>query len=162
MIVSAVQLNLKHCFSKKQFIDYIEKQVFHNLLVMPDIICFPENINYCLLFAKKETVTSFTIKKSFENIFDKVISKLDLSFIFRFLNIKNQENIILDSMSFLARKHNVHIITGTYYEKRSDGIYNSLSIIDNYGEILGTASKRDLVGFEKALKLQTQHDTVVI
>ena len=56
MFVSAVQLNLKHCFSKKQFIDYIEKQVFENLLVMPDIICFPENINYCLLFSKKESI----------------------------------------------------------------------------------------------------------
>ena len=55
MKVAAVQLNLKNCFSKKQFIDYIEKQVFENLLVMPDIICFPENINYCLLFAKKES-----------------------------------------------------------------------------------------------------------
>ena len=83
MIVSAVQLNLKHCFSKKQFQDYIEKQVFQNLLVMPDIICFPENINYCLFFAKKETIKSLSIKSSFENIFDKLISKLDLSFIFR-------------------------------------------------------------------------------
>ena len=161
MIVSAVQLNLKHCFSKKQFQDYIEKQVFYNLLVMPDIICFPENINYCLLFAKKETL-SLSFKSSFENLFDKFITKLDLSFIFRFLNIKNQENIILDVMSNLALKYNVHIITGTYYEKRYDGIYNSLSIIDNKGEILGTASKKDLVGFEKALKLQTQHDPVVI
>jgi predicted amidohydrolase len=161
MIVSAVQLNLKHCFSKKQFQDYIEKQVFYNLLVMPDIICFPENINYCLLFAKKETL-SLSIKSSFENLFDKFITKLDLSFIFRFLNIKNQENIILDVMSNLAQKYNVHIITGTYYEKRYDGIYNSLAIIDNKGEILGTASKKDLVGFEKALKLQTQHDPVVI
>ena len=161
MIVSAVQLNLKHCFSKKQFQDYIEKQVFYNLLVMPDIICFPENINYCLLFTKKETL-SLSIKSSFENLFDKFITKLDLSFIFRFLNIKNQENIILDVMSNLAQKYNVHIITGTYYEKRYDGIYNSLSIIDNKGEILGTASKKDLVGFEKALKLQTQHDPVVI
>jgi predicted amidohydrolase len=162
MIVSAVQLNLKHCFSKKQFQDYIEKQVFYNLLVMPDIICFPENINYCLLFAKKEKISSLSIKSSFENLFDKFISKLDLSFIFRFLNIKNQENIILDVMSNLAQKYNVHIITGTYYEKRYDGIYNSLSIIDNKGEILGTASKKDLVGFEKALRLQTQHDPVVI
>ena len=161
MIVSAVQLNLKHCFSKKQFQDYIEKQVFYNLLVMPDIICFPENINYCLLFAKKETL-SLSIKSSFENLFDKFITKLDLSFIFRFLNIKNQENIILDVMSNLALKYNVHIITGTYYEKRYDGIYNSLSIIDNKGEILGTASKKDLVGFEKALRLQTQHDPAVI
>jgi predicted amidohydrolase len=162
MIVSAAQLNLKHCFSKKQFIDYLEEQIFQKLITVPDIICFPENINYCLLFAKKETISSLSIKKSFENIFDKIISKLDLSFVFRFLNIKNQENIILDSMSFLAHKYNCHIITGTYYEKRSDGIYNSLSIIDNNGEILGTASKRDLVGFEKALKLQTQHDPVVV
>jgi hypothetical protein len=98
MFVSAVQLNLKHCFSKKQFIDYIEKQVFNKLLVIPEIICFPENINYCLLFAKKETISSLSIKSSFENVFDKIISKLDLSFIFRFLNIKNQENIILVSI----------------------------------------------------------------
>ena len=162
MFVSAVQLNLKHCFSKKQFIDYIEKQVFENLLVMPDIICFPENINYCLLFAKKETISSLSIKSSFENAFDRFISKLDLSFIFRFLNIKNQENIILDSMSFLAQKYNCHIVTGTYYEKRSDGIYNSLSIIDSNGEILGTSSKKDLVGFEKALKIKSQLVPVVI
>ena len=133
MFVSAVQLNLKHCFSKKQFIDYIEKQVFDKLLIIPDVICFPENINYCLFFARKETISSLSIKSSFENIFDKIIAKLDISFIFRFLNIKNQENIILDSMSFLACKYNCHIITGTYYEKRSDGIYNSLSIIDNKG-----------------------------
>lgn len=162
MIVAAVQLNLRHCFDKKQFVDYLEKEVFHNLLVMPDILCFPENINYCLLFAKKEKALSFSFKNSFENIFDKIISKLDLSFILRFLNIKNQENIILDSMSFLANKYNVHIVTGTYYEKKKDGIYNSVSIIDNKGEILGTASKKDLVGFEKALRLQTQFDPVVI
>ena len=62
MFVSAVQLNLKHCFSKKQFIDYIEKQVFNKLLVIPDIICFPENINYCLLFAKKETISVEKVK----------------------------------------------------------------------------------------------------
>ena len=162
MKVVAVQLNLKNCFSKKQFIDYIEKQVFENLLVIPDIICFPENINYCLLFAKKETISSLSIKSSFENAFDRFISKLDLSFIFRSLNIKNQENIILDSMSFLAQKYNCHIVTGTYYEKRSDGICNSLSIIDNNGEILGTSSKKDLVGFEKALKIKSQLVPVVI
>lgn len=162
MFLSAVQLNLKHCFSKKQFIDYIEKQVFNKLLVIPDIICFPENINYCLLFAKKETITSLSIKSSFENIFDKIISKLDLSFIFRILNIKNQENIILDSMSYLARKYNVHIVTGTYYEKKIDGIYNSMALIDPDGEIIGKASKKYLVGFEKALRLQTQFEPIVL
>lgn len=162
MIISAVQLNPKHCFSQKQFIDYIEKEIFKNLTHKPDIICFPENINYCLLFAKQEKIQSLSFKNTFENLFDKIISKLDLSFIFRFLNIKNQENIILDSMSSLARKYNCHIITGSYYEKRSDGIYNSVSLIDNNGDILGTASKKYLVGFEKALRLQTQHDPVLI
>ena len=85
MFVSAIQLNLKHCFSKKQFISYIEKQVFEKMIIVPDIVCFPENINYCLLFSKKEKITSLSIKTSFENIFDKFISKLDLSFIFRFV-----------------------------------------------------------------------------
>ena len=65
-------------------------------------------------------------------------------------------------MSFLAQKYNCHIVTGTYYEKRSDGIYNSLSIIDSNGEILGTSSKKDLVGFEKALKIKSQLVPVVI
>jgi len=123
------------------------------MLVIPDIICFPENINYCLLFAKKEKYTSLTVKSSFESLFDKFISKIDLSFVLTILNIKNQENIILDVMSNLAKKYNCHIITGSYYEKRSDGIYNTIAIIDNKGEILGTASKKDLVGFEKALKI---------
>jgi hypothetical protein len=76
MKVASVQLNLKHCFSQKSFQSYIEKQVFENLLIKPDVICFPENINYCLLFAKQEKISSLNIKNNFESLFDKVISKL--------------------------------------------------------------------------------------
>ena len=110
MKVASVQLNLKHCFSQKSFQSYIEKQVFENLLIKPDVICFPENINYCLLFAKQEKISSLNIKNNFESLFDKVISKLDLSFIFRLINIKNQEKIILQTMSNLAKKYNVPFI----------------------------------------------------
>ena len=162
MLVSCIQLNLNHCFSKESFETYIERQVFDRLLVRPDIICFPENINYCLLFAKQEKLFSLSIKNFFESWFDKIISKLDLSFIFRFLNIKNQEKIILQTMSNLAKKYNVHIVTGTYYEKKFDGIYNSMALIDPNGDVVGKASKKYLVGFEKALRLQTQFEPIVL
>ena len=162
MKVCAVQLNLKHCFSSASFQNYLEKQVFENLLVQPDIICFPENINYCLLFAKQEKYFSLSVKNFFESWFDKIISKLDISLIFRFINIKNQEKIILQTMSNLAKKYNVHLITGTYYEKKFDGIYNSMALIDPEGEVVGKASKKYLVGFEKALKLQTQFEPIVL
>lgn len=162
MKVSCIQLNLKHCLSQKSFENYIEKEVFERMLVLPDIICFPENINYCLLFAKQEKYFSLSIKNFFESWFDKIISKLDLSFILRFLNIKNQEKIILQTMSNLAKKHNVHIVTGTYYEKKIDGIYNSMALIDPGGEVIGKASKKYLVGFEKALRLQTQFEPIVL
>ena len=49
----------------------VEKQVFENLLITPDVICFPENINYCLLFAKQEKISTFNIKNNFESLFDK-------------------------------------------------------------------------------------------
>lgn len=162
MKVSCIQLNLKHCLSQKSFENYIEKEVFERMLVLPDIICFPENINYCLLFAKQEKYFSLSIKNFFESWFDKIISKLDLSFILRFLNIKNQEKIILQTMSNLAKKYNVHIVTGTYYEKKIDGIYNSMALIDPGGEVIGKASKKYLVGFEKALRLQTQFEPIVL
>lgn len=162
MKVACVQLNLKHCFSQKYFETYLEKQVFENLLVKPDIICFPENINYCLLFSKQEKISNLSVKNIFESLFDKFISKLDLSFLLRFLNIKNQEKIILQTMSNLAKKYSVHIVSGTYYEKRVDGIYNTQTLFDSNGEIVGKASKKYLVGFEKALRLQTQYEPIVL
>ena len=162
MLVCSAQLRLRHCISQKSFQTFLEKQVFEKMLVHPDIICFPENINYCLLFAKQDKIFSLSIKNFFESWFDKVISKLDFSFIFRIVNIKNQEKIILQTMSNLAKKYNLHIITGTYYEKKPDGIYNTMALIDPDGEVIGKASKKYLVGFEKALRLQTQFEPIVL
>ena len=48
MKVCAVQLNLKHCANLQSFIDYLEDQVFRQFDEIPDLIVFPENINYCL------------------------------------------------------------------------------------------------------------------
>ena len=151
----AVQLNLKHCTSYQSFINYLEDQVFRNITQMPDLIVFPENINYCLLFAKKEKIKSYSLRTKFEEIFDFLISKLDISFVFRFLNIQNQKEIIYHAFSYLAKKYNVHIVTGTFYDKEKDGIYNKQLFFDNNGYLLGTGYKNKLVGFEKALKIKS-------
>ena len=73
MRVCAVQLNLKHCADYASFVSYLQKEVFDNLLIVPDLLVFPENINLCLLFAKKD--------KSFENFdLDVLYSDSNLGF----------------------------------------------------------------------------------
>lgn len=155
MKICAVQLNLKHCTSYQSFVNYIEDQVFQNIIEMPDLIVFPENINYCLLFAKKDKITSQSFRTQFEKIFDLLISNLNISFLFNFLDIQNQKNIIYSAFSNLSKKYNVHIVTGTFYDKENDGIYNKQFLFDNHGNLLGTGYKNKLVGFEKALKIKS-------
>ena len=48
MRVCAIQLNLKHCADFESFKNYLQREVFDNLLVVPDLLVFPENINFCL------------------------------------------------------------------------------------------------------------------
>jgi len=155
MKVCAVQLNLKHCTSLQSFINYLEDQVFLKFEEMPDLIVFPENINYCLLFARKETITIKSFRTKFEEIFDRVISKINISFLFNFLNIENQKSIIISAFSYLSKKYNVHILSGTFYDKEQDGIYNKQLLFDNLGNIIGTGYKNKLVGFEKALRIKS-------
>jgi len=155
MKVCAVQLNLKHCTSAQSFIKYLEDQVFSQFDEMPDLIVFPENINYCLLFAKKEKITAKSFRTKFEEIFDRVISKINISFLFNFLDIQNQKNIIVSAFSYLSKKYNVHIVSGTFYDKENDEIYNKQILFDNFGNIIGTGYKNKLVGFEKALRIKS-------
>ena len=155
MKVCAVQLNLKHCTSAQSFINYLEDQVFSQFDEMPDLIVFPENINYCLLFAKKEKITAKSFRNKFEEIFDRVISKINISFLFNFLDIQNQKNIIVSAFSYLSKKYNVHIVSGTFYDKENDEIYNKQILFDNFGNIIGTGYKNKLVGFEKALRIKS-------
>ena len=155
MKVCAVPLNLKHCTSAQSFIRYLEDQVFSQFDEMPDLIVFPENINYCLLFAKKEKITAKSFRTKFEEIFDRVISKINISFLFNFLDIQNQKNIIVSAFSYLSKKYNVHIVSGTFYDKENDEIYNKQILFDNFGNIIGTGYKNKLVGFEKALRIKS-------
>lgn len=162
MKVCAVQLNLKHCTSYRAFVSYLEDQVFLKIKEMPDLIVFPENINYCLIFAKKENFKIKSFRNKFELLFDKIIQKTDLSFIFNILNINNQKNIIEDAFSYLSKKYNVSIVSGTFYEKEADGIYNKQLVFDSSGNILGAGYKNKLVGFEKALRIKSKADPIVL
>jgi len=163
MRVCAVQLNLKHCADYASFVSYLQKEVFDNLLIVPDLLVFPENINLCLLFAKKDkSFETKNFKTFIELVFDKFIRLFDLSFLLRWFDIDNQRFIILKAFSYFAKKYNTNIIVGTYYHSKQGKIYNSVSMIDSFGFFLEEVHKKKLTGFEKALKLGVQENPVVV
>jgi predicted amidohydrolase len=163
MRVCAVQLNLKHCADYASFVSYLQKEVFDNLLIVPDLLVFPENINLCLLFAKKDkSFETKNFKTFIELVFDKFIRLFDLSFLLRWFDIDNQRFIILKAFSYFAKKYNTNIIVGTYYHSKQGKIYNSVAMIDSFGFFLGEVHKKKLTGFEKALKLGVQEDSVIV
>jgi hypothetical protein len=163
MRVCAVQLNLKHCADYASFVSYLQKEVFDNLLIVPDLLVFPENINLCLLFAKKDkSFETKNFKTFIELAFDKFIRLFDLSFLLRWFDIDNQRFIILKAFSYFAKKYNTNIIVGTYYHSKQGKIYNSVAMIDSFGFFLGEVHKKKLTGFEKALKLGVQEDSVIV
>ncbi len=163
MRVCAVQLNLKHCADYSSFVCYLQKEVFDNLLIVPDLLVFPENINLCLLFAKKDkSFETKNFKTFIELAFDKFIRLFDLSFLLRWFDIDNQRFIILRAFSYFAKKYNTNIIVGTYYHSKQGKIYNSVAMIDSFGFFLGEVHKKKLTGFEKALRLGVQENPVVV
>jgi predicted amidohydrolase len=141
----------------------LQKEVFDNLLIVPDLLVFPENINLCLLFAKKDkSFETKNFKTFIELAFDKFIRLFDLSFLLRWFDIDNQRFIILKAFSYFAKKYNTNIIVGTYYHSKQGKIYNSVSMIDSFGFFLGEVHKKKLTGFEKALKLGVQENPVIV
>ena len=155
MKVCAVQLNLRQCFTYQSFINYLQSEVFNNLESGIDLLCFPENINLCLLFCQKDEIKSNSVKTLVETLFDRIISSIDLSFLLRLFKINTQKEIIISAFKYFSEKYNISICTGSYYHKNEFGIFNSASLIQN-GIILEEFSKYKLTGFEKSLKLNIQ------
>jgi predicted amidohydrolase len=159
--VCAVQLNLKNCINQDQFLKYIESEVFLKN-TNADLFVFPENINFSLLFAKYNIFRSKSFRSFYENLINKFLSILDLSFVFNYQKLDDQKNIILETFVHLAKKYNCNITTGSFYEKKKDGIYNSIYAIDRSGNIIGSSSKKDLVGLEKAFRIKSSNQNTVI
>lgn len=158
MIVSAAQLKLKKCSNFYNFFELIDSAIISEDL---DLIVFPENINLSLIFAKPE-IQTHTFRTFYENLIDKFLSILNLSFLLSFQDLNAQKSIILNAFKFLAFKYNTNVITGSFYEQRSDGVYNVIYAISRTGEILGSACKKDLVGFEKALGIKSKAENKVV
>jgi len=159
MKICAVQLKPKNCKDYNQFYSYIEN-IFEQAKEQ-DLLVFPENINFCLL-VYKPTPISLSAKTFIETLFDKIISKLNLSFLLKKQDLNAQKEAILNCYSILAAKYEINVITGSFYEQKEDGIYNSIYAIDRNGYFLDTASKKDLVGLEKAFKIKSSNSPKVV
>jgi predicted amidohydrolase len=154
MKICAVQLKPKNCKDYNQFYSYVEN-IFEQAKEQ-DLLVFPENINFCLL-AYKPTPISLSTKTFIENLFNLFISKLNLSFILKKQDLNAQKEVILSCYSILAAKYKTNVITGSFYEQKEDGIYNSIYAIDRNGYFLENASKKDLVGLEKAFRVKSNN-----
>jgi predicted amidohydrolase len=159
MKVCAVQLKPKNCKDYNQFYSYLE-DIFDQAKEQ-DLLVFPENINFCLI-SYKPTQISLSTKTFIENLFNLFISKLNLSFILKKQDLNAQKEVILSCYSILAAKYKTNVITGSFYEQKEDGIYNSIYAIDRNGYFLENASKKDLVGLEKAFKIKSSNVPKVV
>lgn len=158
--ICAVQTKLKICNNEKQFYEYINS-LLANLLNNVDLICFPENLNLCLLFAKPD-INSKSFRSFYENLVDKILSFLNLSFLLNVQDLHTQKNIVLSVFQKIAKEYNTNIITGSFYEQKPDGIYNVIYAIDRNGNILDSACKKDLVGLEKGLRIKSKDENKVV
>lgn len=159
--VCAVQLNLRYCSNWYDFFNLLDKNVFSKFAKLPDLVVFPENINLCLFFHKFQPIQSLSIRNWLEKLFDKIITNLNLSFLLRTQSLYSQKDIIISAYSYLARKYKCNIISGSFYEKREDGIYNVIYAFDKNGKVVDSACKSKLIGFEKALKIKSKSENKV-
>jgi predicted amidohydrolase len=159
MKICAVQLNPKSCRNINEFYSYLE-DIFEQAKEQ-DLLVFPENINFCLLAYKPQSL-SLSTKTFIETLFDKIISKLNISFFLKKQDLNAQKEVILSCYSILATKYKTNVITGSFYEQKEDGIYNSIYAIDRNGYFLENASKKDLVGLEKAFKIKSSNVPKVV
>ena len=161
MKIVAVQLKLRNCKSYKVFYDFLENDVFKNLPENCDLVVFPENINLSLFFLKND-FKSLNLRSFYERFIDWILSLLNLSFILKYEDLDYQKSVILSAFQDLAKKYNVNLITGSFYNNTPNGIYNSIFAVDRNGYLIGSGSKKDLVGLEKALKIKSKQENNVV
>ena len=93
---------------------------------------------------------------------DNLIQTFNLRLILNKQNLPLQKAIILCTFITLAKKYNVNIITGSFYDQIDGCIYNSIYAIDRLGTVLRSASKKDLVGLEKAFRIKSKSENTVV
>jgi predicted amidohydrolase len=127
-----------------------------------DLIVFPEDINLCVLWAKYDQFTAKSIKPVLEYLFEFIVSKLNLSWMTALIATEHQKLIIESTFSYLSKKYNINICSGSYYEKISGNLYNLCSFYDRSGNLIDKRFKYKLVGIEKAWGVKSVYNPVPV
>lgn len=160
--VAAIQLNLVQCTSEKDFFEVLDKLVSESVANGAKIVSFPEDLGFCIAWAKESfrvnnimfgiepEFESFSFKNKIEQFTNWILSRINLRIMGEWLSQKRISDIIKRVFKKLAKKHKVVVVSGTVYERKFNGIYNTCYVYDNNGNLAGSYDKYKLVPLEKA------------
>lgn len=160
--IAAIQLNLVQCASENEFYDLLNKIIKEAKTNGAELVCFPEDLGFCLAWAKdsfrvsnikyniEPSLQLYKFKTGLEKFIDFVISKIKLNRMGEWLSQARISNIIKRTFKNLAIENKVVITSGTVYERNLFGIFNNCYVYDSDGTLCGTYSKQKLVPLEIA------------
>lgn len=153
-----IQLEMKQCWTEKQFFDHMENYIKESKEKNARIAIFPEDIGFCLAWVKETknvrnirqniTFEQQSIKNLLEYFVDWIFTKIKLYDMGQWLSQIVIERIIKRTFSSLAKKYNMVIVSGSCYVKKFDGLYNVCYVYDNDGQLSGEYEKHKLVPIE--------------
>ena len=162
MKIAIVQLNLNQYRLYNDFFSHMENIIKKAKDNNSDLVVFPEDINLCILWTKYDDLSAFTIKPILEHVFEFIISRINLSWMKALIATDKQSKIIENTFSILAKKYNVNICTGTYYQQINNNLYNICSFYDRNGNLIDKRFKYKLVGIEKAWGVKSVYNPVPV
>jgi predicted amidohydrolase len=142
--IACVQLNLKQCFSEKAFYNYVEK-IFKQSEA--DVLIFPEDISFCLAWAKEESFKLLSFKSKIESLSTFILSRINLNKMGNWVSAPKIERIIRRTFQSLTEKYNKVAVAGSIYVQRPNGRFNSSLVFEN-GKYIGEYLKQNLVPLE--------------
>lgn len=160
--IAAIQLNLVQCTSEHDFYVYLNRMVKEAVSNGAKVICFPEDLGFCLAWAKESyriecirqnidpQITSLGVKNWFEKLADLILSKIKLNKMGEWLSQKRISDIIKRTFKKLAIENKIIIVSGSVYERKLTGIYNLCYVYESNGKLAGTYAKKKLVPIEIA------------
>lgn len=158
--IAAVQLNLKQCTSEGDFYLYLNNVVQEACCNGAKVICFPEDLGFCVAWAKESyrveciknnidpEIKTLGIKSWIEKFADFILSKIKLNKMGEWLSQKRISDIVKRTFKKLAINNNVIIVSGSVYERKFSGIYNICYVYESNGKLAGSYAKRKLVPIE--------------
>ena len=160
--IAAIQLNLVQCTSELDFYNLLDSLVKESVSNGAKIVCFPEDLGFCLAWAKESYriecirqnvdpgIKTLGAKSWLESLIDTILSRIKLNRMGEWLSQKRISDIIKRTFKKLACNNNVIIISGSVYERKLTGIYNICYVYEPDGRLAGSYAKKKLVPIEVA------------